>query len=128
VPAGFGDLYAVVLGGGFDVGEGLFALVVGDVLHLIEAGDGVADVGGVVERLLALVGEGVNGCGKVVSLLCIECLVVFVVLPGCFHDELQSCFQIAPACSVLRKLGCDLGARCCEGKRFAGFRDMLLGL
>jgi hypothetical protein len=103
VPAGFGDLYAVVLGGGFDVGEGLFALVVGDVLHLIEAGDGVADVGGVVERLLALVGEGIDGCGKLVSLLCIEGLVVFVVLPGCFHDELQSCFQVAPACRRLTK-------------------------
>jgi hypothetical protein len=92
VPAGFGHLYAVVLCGGFDVGEGLFALVVGDVFDLIEARDGVADVGDVIQRLLALVGEGVNGCGKVVSLLCIEGLVVFVVLPSCFHDELQSRF------------------------------------
>ena len=63
---GFGHLYAIVLRGGFDVGEGLFALVVGDVLYLIEAGDGVADVGGVVERLLALLREGV---GMVVEML-----------------------------------------------------------
>jgi len=48
VPIAFGHLYAVVLCCGFDVGEGLFALLVGDVFDLIETGDGVADVGGVV--------------------------------------------------------------------------------
>jgi hypothetical protein len=40
-----------------NVGEGLFALVVGDIFHLVEAGDGVADVGGVVERLFAFSGK-----------------------------------------------------------------------
>ena len=60
---GFGHLDAELLGGGFDVVEGLFAFGVGDVLDLVEAGDGVADVGGVVERLLALFGEGVGGVG-----------------------------------------------------------------
>jgi hypothetical protein len=48
VPAGFGHLYAVVLCGGFDVGEGLFTLVVADVFDLIEARDGIADVGDVI--------------------------------------------------------------------------------
>jgi hypothetical protein len=44
VPIGFGHLHAIVSCGRFDVGEGLFAFVVGDVFDLIEAGDGVADV------------------------------------------------------------------------------------
>ena len=125
---GFGHLYAIVLRGGFDVGEGLFALVVGDVLYLIEAGDGVADVGCVVERLLAFVGEGVDGGGEFVALLGVEGFIVFVMLPGSFHGRLQLCFQIAPMHKSLTKLGCDLCARCCDGERFAAFRDMLLGL
>ena len=43
---GLGHVDAVVLCGGLDVGEGLFALVVRHVLDLIEAADGVADVRG----------------------------------------------------------------------------------
>ena len=57
VPVGFGHFDTVVFGCGLDVGEGLFALVVGDIFHLVEAGDGVADVGGVVERLFAFSGK-----------------------------------------------------------------------
>jgi hypothetical protein len=34
------------LGSGLDVVEGFFALGVGEVLDLVEAGDGIADVGG----------------------------------------------------------------------------------
>jgi hypothetical protein len=100
---GFGHLYAIVLRGGFDVGEGLFALVVGDVLYLIETSDGVADVGCVVKRLLAFVGEGVDGGGEFVALLGVEGFIVFVVFPGCFHGRLQPCFQIAPAYRRLTK-------------------------
>jgi hypothetical protein len=85
VPAGFGHVYTVVFCGGLDVGEGLFAFVIGDVFDLIEAGDGVADMGGVVKGLLALVGKGVDRGGEFVALLCVEGLVVFMVLPGCFH-------------------------------------------
>jgi len=48
---GFLHLDPVVFCGGFDVREGLLAFVVGDVFDLVEAGDGVADVRGVVERL-----------------------------------------------------------------------------
>ena len=57
MPVGFRHFYAVVFGGGFNVGEGVFAFVVGDILDLVEAGDGVADVGGVVERLFAFSGK-----------------------------------------------------------------------
>lgn len=89
MPVGLGHCYAVVFGGGFDVGEGLVAFVVGDVFDLVEAGDGVANVGGVVERLFALVGEGVDRCGECVAFFGVEGFVVFVVLPGCFHGGLQ---------------------------------------
>jgi hypothetical protein len=95
VPACFGHVDSVVFGGGFDVGEGLFALVVGNVFDLIEAGNCVSDVGGVGERLFALVGEGVGSRGKFVALLCVEGFVVFVVLPGCFHCGLQFRGKIA---------------------------------
>jgi hypothetical protein len=95
VPACFGHVDSVVFGGSFDIGEGLFALLVGNVFDLIEAGDGITDVGGVGERLFALVGEGVGGGGKFVTLLCVEGFVVFVVLPGCFHGGLQFRRKIA---------------------------------
>lgn len=65
LPTGLGHLYAVVFCGGLDVGEGLLALVVGDVLYLIETRDGVADVRGVGEGFLALAGEGVDGVGEI---------------------------------------------------------------
>ena len=86
VPAGFGHVYTVVFCGGLDVGEGLFAFVIGDVFDLIEAGDGVADMGGVVQRLLALVGEGVDGFGEFgaaafelgIKLACLFTIVLFL--------------------------------------------------
>jgi hypothetical protein len=31
-----------------------------------------------------------------------------VMLPGCIHDGLQSCFRSRRRTGVLRKLGCDL--------------------
>jgi len=80
---------AVVLCGGFDVGEGLFAFVVGDVFDLVEAGDGVADVRGVVKGLLALVGECVNRGGEIVALFGIQGFIVFVMFPSCFHGGLH---------------------------------------
>ena len=64
-PVGFGHFDAELFGGGFDVVEGFFAICVGDVLDLVEAGNGVADVGGVVEGFFALFGEGE---GRVISL------------------------------------------------------------
>jgi len=79
-----------MLRGRFDVGEGLLALVVGDVFDLVEAGDGVADVRGVCERLFAPVGKSVDGGRECVALLCVEGFVVFVMLPGCFYGRLQS--------------------------------------
>ena len=94
-PVGFGHVDAVVFCGCLDIGEGLFALVVGDVFDLVKAGDGVADVRGIVERLFALVGEGEDGCGEFVALVCVKRFAVFVMFPGSFHDRLQS-FRIAP--------------------------------
>ena len=102
---------AVVLSSGLDVGEGLFALVVGDVLHLIEAGDGVAHMGGIVQRLLALVGEGVDGFGKVVALLCVEGLRG---APRLLSSCLQSCVYPALCAVALREIGCCSLAKCCE--------------
>jgi hypothetical protein len=108
MPAGLGHFDAIVFCRSFDVCEGLVALVVGDVLDLIETSDGVANVGRVVEGLLTFVGEGVDGGGEFVALLGVERFVVFVMLPGCIHDGLQSCFRSRRRTGVLRKLGCDL--------------------
>jgi hypothetical protein len=81
--------------------------VIGDVLDLVEAGYGVADVGGVAQGLLTLVGEGVDRGGELVSLFGVEYLVVFVMLPGCFHDGLHLVSRLRWRAGVLRKLGCD---------------------
>jgi imidazolonepropionase-like amidohydrolase len=85
MPVGFVHFNTVVFGCSFDVGKGLFALVVGNIFHLVEAGDGVADVGGVVKRLFALLRKGVDRGRKVVTLFGVESVVVLVVFPGCFH-------------------------------------------
>jgi hypothetical protein len=95
MPIGFWHFDAIVFGCGFDVGEGLFALVVGDILDLVEAGDCVADVRGVVERLFALFRKGVDGGRKIVALLGVEGFVVFVVFPCCFHVVLQVCSSVS---------------------------------
>lgn len=108
MPAGLGHFDAIVFCRSFDVYEGLVALVVGDVLDLVETSDGVADVGCVVKRLLAFVGEGVDGGGEFVALLGVERFVGFVMLPGCIHGRLQTCFRSRRRTGVLRKLGCDL--------------------
>jgi hypothetical protein len=79
-----------VSGGGFDVGECLIALLVCDSFDLVEASDGVADVGGIAERLFTFVGEGVDGGGKIIAFGCVERFVVFVRFPGRFHWLLQS--------------------------------------
>jgi hypothetical protein len=92
VPVGFGHFDTIVFGRRFDVGEGLFALVIGDILDPIEASDCVADVRGVVERLFAFFGKSVNGGGKIVALLGVEGFVVLVVFPCCFHVVLQVCY------------------------------------
>jgi hypothetical protein len=47
MPTAFGHLDPVVFGSGLDIGEGLFPLLVGDVLDLIESGNGIADMRGV---------------------------------------------------------------------------------
>ena len=89
VPAAFGHLDSVVVGCGFDVGEGLFPLLVGDVLDLVETGDGIADMRGVAEWFFAFVGESEYGGGQFVALIRVHGLIVLVMFPGCFHDELQ---------------------------------------
>jgi len=85
MPVCFGHFDTVVFCRRFDIGEGLFALVIGDILDLVEAGNGVADVRGVVERLFALFWKGVDRRRKLVALLGVEGFVVLVVFPCCFH-------------------------------------------
>ena len=91
MPTAFGHLDSVVFGCGFDIGEGLFPLLVGDVFDLVETGDGIADMRGVVEGFFALVREREHGGGKFIALIRVEGLIIFVMFPGCFHGELQLC-------------------------------------
>src|SRR5438046_5110854 len=62
------DLDAVLARGGADPPPGGDAFFVGHTLDLVEAGDRVADVAGVVERLLALLREGKGAGAHAVSL------------------------------------------------------------
>src|ERR1700712_3007434 len=57
-PALLVDLDVVLLRRGLDPLPGLVALLVAHPLDLIEAGDGVAHVAGVLQGLLALLGKG----------------------------------------------------------------------
>src|SRR5262249_39979115 len=81
-PARLGDLDVVVLRRPLDVRPGLVAIRVADVLHLVEAGERVADVARVGERLLALLGERERRVGQVVALAARELAVRCVGLPG----------------------------------------------
>jgi hypothetical protein len=67
---GFLHLDAVVLYGGLDVGEGLFALFIRDAFHLIETGYCIADVRCISQWLLAFAGEGVNVIGEFFPFCC----------------------------------------------------------
>jgi len=106
MPVGFGHIDTVVFGCGFDVCEGLFAFVVGNILDLVEAGDGVADVRGVVERLFALFWKGVNGGREIVALVGVEGFVVLVVFPCCFHIPSNCVLQPAAGFGFVREVGC----------------------
>src|ERR1700733_6411613 len=110
--------------GSLDVCESLFALVVGDVLYLIEAGNGVSNVRRVVQWLFALIGKGVDGGWQFFALLCVESLVVFVVLPGCFH--LSSFNSLALERVITRSWMSHRRWALRTEKRFCGIRDMLL--
>src|SRR5579859_7160038 len=63
-PTALGDLDAVVLGGFSDVGEGELPVRFRDVLDLVEARQGVADVRRVGQRFFALLGKGVHAIGQ----------------------------------------------------------------
>ena len=78
VPACFLHVDAKLFRCGLDPMEGLFALGVGDVLDLIEAGDRITYVGCVVERLLALFGEGIGGVAHLVAVFGGECVLGIV--------------------------------------------------
>src|SRR5512132_2065567 len=62
------DLDLEPVGRGLDPLPSLVALAVADPFDLVEAGHGVADMGGVGERLLARLGEGELALGEVVLL------------------------------------------------------------
>ena len=106
MPVCFGHFDTVVFCRRFDIGEGLFALVIGDILDLVEAGDGVADVRGVVERLFALFWKGVNGGREIVALVGVEGFVVLVVFPCCFHIPSNCVLQPAAGFGFVREVGC----------------------
>ena len=59
-PIVLGDLDAIMLRRPLDVREGEVAVGIGDILDLIEARAGVLDMPRVGQRLLALLGEGVD--------------------------------------------------------------------
>src|SRR5689334_2303102 len=86
-PVALLDVDAVVLGGFLDVGERQVAVGVGDALDLIEAGQGVPDVGRVRQRLLALLGKGEDALGQVAPLRQITVLRMWFPRGMCCHQN-----------------------------------------
>src|SRR5262245_50877418 len=70
LPVALRHLDAEPAGRALDPLEGIPALFVRDVFHLVEPGDRVTDVRGVVERFLALARERVLAVGHLVTLCC----------------------------------------------------------
>ena len=66
-PVLFVQLYLVFFRGGFDALPGGVAFSGGYPLHLLETGDCVADVSGVMDRLLTLLGESEVFIGDVIT-------------------------------------------------------------
>src|SRR4051794_31450077 len=71
-PALFVHFDAMLVCGFLDAPPGGVALVVADAFDLVEAGDRVADVAGVVERFLALLGERELILVQAIALLFVE--------------------------------------------------------
>ena len=61
------QLYFVLLRGGFDAFPGGIALSIGHPLHLLEAGDRVAHVSGVVDRFFSLLWESEVFVGDMIA-------------------------------------------------------------
>src|SRR2546423_12640697 len=70
-----------------DDGEGEVAIFVGDTLDLVEAGQGVLDVGSVRQRLLALLGERVRAVRQLLPDLGRELAMRRVRLPRGFGRQ-----------------------------------------
>jgi hypothetical protein len=81
-PVRLGDVHTVVLGGGEDVLERQVAILVGDALHLIEPGDGIADVARIGHRFLAFAGKREDGLRQLTLVLVRQAAVLLVGLPG----------------------------------------------
>ena len=91
MPGFLGHVDVEMLRGLLDIGEGEVALVIADVVHLIESGEGVADVGGICQRFLPLLGERKNAVGKIVSLGGVEFAMHLVRTPGRLVVSVSSC-------------------------------------
>src|SRR5215204_6372101 len=81
VPGAFLDLDAVVIGRAFDVGECDIAVLVRDSFDLIEPRQRVANVRGVGQRLLALLGKGVHAVWQLITIGRVERSVACVWFP-----------------------------------------------
>jgi uncharacterized protein (DUF4213/DUF364 family) len=71
-PALLLHLDPMLVGGGLDPLPGLVALVVADVLDLVETGDGVANVAGVFQGLLALLWKGELFAAEIIAVGLVE--------------------------------------------------------
>src|SRR6185369_10612100 len=81
-PALFLDLDPIFLRRRLDALPGFVALLVGHPLDLVEAGDRVAHVAGVLQRLFALLREGEGAGGEIVAVLGVQsCHEVSSFLP-----------------------------------------------
>src|SRR3954466_15581497 len=95
-PALLADFDAVLVGRLLDPPPGRVALVVADAFDLVEAGDRVADVAGIVERLLALLGE----C----ELVLVEAVALLFVEFGHESSPAQGRFKNAPHSRSLHEM------------------------
>jgi len=103
MPAALVDLDPVVFGGCENIAPGQIPVRVGDILDLIKARHGIADVARVGERFLPLPGKGEHARGQPVLVLRAQLPVLGIWLPGCLGLRHQS----SSRCLLARSHGHD---------------------
>src|SRR4051812_22400083 len=120
-PALFVHFDVELLCRGLDAFPRLVAFRVADVLHLVEAGDGIAHMGRVLERLLALLGKcellGVNGT----ALICVE--LAHRALPG-RHKGFRQGPCLSRRCVTLERCWLSGKSTNWESRPFADLRSI----
>ncbi len=84
VPTGLVHFNVELFGGVFNALPGFVPFAIRHALDLIEAGDGVTNVFGIVQRFLALLGEGEFGRAQFILFFFIKLAHAYWIVFGCW--------------------------------------------